>query len=94
MEVQLTADQQAFIREAIAGGRLQRPEEALQQALLLWEERARRRLEILAAVELSKASLARGDGRVVTTREESDHLASDIARRGMARLSAEHNSRG
>jgi hypothetical protein len=38
---------------------------------LLREERERRRLEILAAVELSKASLARGEGRTVTTREES-----------------------
>jgi hypothetical protein len=55
---------------------------------LLWEERERRRLEILAAVELSKASLSRGEGRIVTTREESGQLVSDVARRGMARLAA------
>jgi hypothetical protein len=66
----------------------------MQQALLLWEERERRRLEILAAVELSKASLARGEGRTVAAREESDQLVSDITRRGMARLAAEKNSLG
>ena len=94
MEVQFTPDQQALISDAIASGRLHRPEEAMQQALLLWEERERRRLEILAMVELSKASLARGEGRTVTTREESDQLVSDITRRGMARLAAEQNQRG
>jgi hypothetical protein len=45
-------------------------------------------------VELSRASLARGEGRTVTTREESDQLAKDITRRGMARLAAEQNSLG
>jgi Arc/MetJ-type ribon-helix-helix transcriptional regulator len=93
MEVQLTADQEALVRDAITSGRLRQPEEAMQEALLLWEERERRRLEMLAAVELSKASLARGEGRTVTTVEESDQLAEDIARRGMARLAAER-SRG
>ena len=94
MEVQFTPDQQALVREAIASGRLQRPQEAIEQALWLWEERERRRLEILAAVELSKASLARGECRDVTTREESDQLVGDITRRGMARLAAEQKLRG
>jgi len=94
MEVEFTPDQQALISDAIASGRLHRPEDAMRQALLLWEERERRRLEILAAVELSRASLARGEGRAVSTREESDQLARDISRRGMARLAAEQNSRG
>ena len=94
MEVQFTPDQQALISDAIASGRLHLPEEALQQALLLWEERERRRLEILAAIELSKTSLARSEGRTITTREESDQLVSDITRRGMVRLAAEQNSRG
>jgi len=94
MEVDFTPGQQALISDAIASGRLHRPEEAMREALLLWEERERRRLEILAAVELSKAFLARGEGRTITTREESDQLVSDITRRGMARLAAEQNSRG
>jgi Arc/MetJ-type ribon-helix-helix transcriptional regulator len=94
MEVHFTPDQQALVSDAVANGRLHRPEEAIQQALLLWEERERWRLEILAAVELSKASVARGEGRTVTTRDESDQLASDITRRGIARFAAEQNSRG
>ena len=84
MEVEPTPDQQALISDAVTSGRLHRPEEAMQQALVLWEERDRRRLEIMATVELSKASLARGEGRAITTRQESDQLARDITRRGRA----------
>jgi hypothetical protein len=94
MEAQPTPDQTALIREAIASGRLHHPEEAMQEALLLWEERERRRLEVLAAVELSKASLARGEGRTITTLEESRQLSRDITRRGLARLAAEQKSLG
>jgi hypothetical protein len=54
-----------------------------------WEERERRRLEILAVVEQAEASLARGEGRRITTHEEVTQLAQHIKRRGMARLSAE-----
>ncbi len=66
MEVDLTADQAAFVRQAIDAGRLDRPEEAVREALSLWEERERRRPEILAAVDTAKASLAAGKGRVIT----------------------------
>jgi putative addiction module CopG family antidote len=91
MDVQLTPDQQAFIREAIESGRLQRPEEAVQEALSLWEERERRRLEILAAVDKAEASLASGRGRMVTTREETRQLGEDVKRRGLSQLTAEQN---
>jgi Arc/MetJ-type ribon-helix-helix transcriptional regulator len=93
MEVEPTPDQNAFIRQAIEAGRLHGPEEAVRQALLLWEERERRRLEILAAVERAEASLDRGEGRRITTREETAQLAHDIKRRGMSRLAAEENAR-
>jgi Arc/MetJ-type ribon-helix-helix transcriptional regulator len=89
MEVQFTPDQQALVSDAIATGRLQQPEEAVRQALSMWEERERRRLEILASVEQAEASLARGEGRRITSREETVQLADDIKRRGMARLAAE-----
>ncbi len=93
MEVHLTPDQEAFIRQAIETGRLHRKEEAVEEAMSLWEERERRRLEILVAVEQAEASLARGEGRRITTREEVTELATDIKRRGMARLAAEQNPR-
>ena len=89
MEVHLTPDQQAFIRQAIETGRLQREQDAVLEAMALWEERERRRLEILAAVDQAETSLARGEGRRITTHAEASHLAADIERRGMARLAAE-----
>jgi putative addiction module CopG family antidote len=88
MEVQLTPDQEAFIRQAIETGRLQRKEDALREAMSLWEERERRRLEILAAVDQAEASVARGETRAVT-QESMLELAEDVKRRGRARLAAE-----
>ena len=43
MEVHLTPDQKAFVRQAIESGRLHREEDAVQEALSLWEERERAR---------------------------------------------------
>ena len=93
MEVQLTADQEAFVRQAIEAGRLQRKEEAVQEAMALWEERERRRMEILAAVDRAEAALARGEGRTIATHGDVTQLAADIKRRGTARLAAERNPR-
>lgn len=93
MEVQLTPDQRAFVRQAIESGRLRREEDAVKEALSLWEERERRRLEILVAVDQAESSIARGEGRRVTTPEQVKQLAADVKRRGMARLNADPNSR-
>jgi putative addiction module CopG family antidote len=57
MEVQFTPEQEAFIRQAIASGRLHRAEEAVQQALSLWEKQERSRVEILAALDEAEADL-------------------------------------
>jgi putative addiction module CopG family antidote len=91
MEVQLTPDQEAFIRQAIEAGRLHRREDAVREAMSLWEERERRRLEILAAVEEAEASLARGEGRSIT-QESMRELAEEVKRRGRARLAAEQQT--
>jgi Arc/MetJ-type ribon-helix-helix transcriptional regulator len=89
MEVQLTRDQKVFIRQAIESGRLRHEEDAVKEAFSLWEERERTRAEILAAVDEAEASLARGEGHIIT--EESMHeLAESVKRRGRARLAAEH----
>jgi Arc/MetJ-type ribon-helix-helix transcriptional regulator len=90
----LTGCQKAFVREAIQSGRLRREEDAVEEALSLWEERERRRLQILVAVDKPEASLARGEGRSVTTQDEARQLAEDVARRGLARLNAENHPRG
>jgi hypothetical protein len=65
----------------------QRFEDAVQEALSLWEERERKREEILAAVDSAEASLARCEGRVISE-ESMRKLAEDVKQRGRARLGA------
>ena len=88
MEVHLTPDQEAFIRQAIESGRLQHQEDAVKEALALWEERERTRAEILASLDEAETSLARGEGRVIT-RQSMRELAEEVHQRGLARLAAE-----
>lgn len=92
MDIQLTADQQAFVRDAIASGRLRREEDAVREALALWEQRERARAQILAAVDAADASLARGEGRSIT-QESMRQLADEVKSRGRARLAAEQKTR-
>ncbi|HEV8659212.1 MAG TPA: hypothetical protein VGS96_11340 [Thermoanaerobaculia bacterium] len=88
MNVELPPDQRAFVRRAIESGRFTREEEAVQEALALWEERERRRLEILAMVDEADASLARGEGRKIIE-ESMKALAEDVKRRLRRRIAAE-----
>ena len=92
MEVDLTLDQRAFIRQAIEAGRFQRAEDAVREALSLWEERERRRAEILAAVDTAETSIARGEGRAVT-QQSMRELANEVKQRGRLRLDAEQQNR-
>ncbi len=88
MGIQLTSDQKAFARRAIETGRLHSEEEAVIEALALWEDRERRRIEFLASLQRARASLARGEGRVITP-ESVRELAAEVKERGRARLIAE-----
>ena len=88
MEVELTADQRAFARHAVEMGRLNREEDAVQEALVLWEERERRRVEFRATIDAARASLARGEGREIT-QESMRQLSAEVRERGRARLIAE-----
>jgi putative addiction module CopG family antidote len=90
MEVHLTPDQKAFVRRAIESGRFLREEDAVKEALSLWEERERTRAEILIAVDEAETSLARGEGRAIT-QQSMRELAEDIKQRGRARLDADPN---
>ena len=77
-----------MIRHALDTGRIARPEDAVRDALAMWEERERRRIEIVARLEDAEASIANGAGLVI--KEESmAALAADIKRRGRLRLEAE-----
>ncbi len=88
MNVELTADQRAFVQRAIESGRFISEQEAVEEALALWEERERRRVEILAMLDAADASLARGEG-IPITEESMKALAEDIKQRGRHRLAAE-----
>ncbi len=90
MNVELTADQRAFVQKAIESGRFSREEEAVQEALALWEKRERRRLEIIAMIDEADASLARGEGRVFT-KESTPVLVDEIKQRLRRRIAAERS---
>ena len=90
MEIHLTPDQQAMVRQAIESGRLHDEREAVQEALALWEERERRRAEILAAVDQAEASLAHGEGRIIT-QQSMRELAEEVKQRVRVRLAAEQS---
>lgn len=93
MDLHLSADQQALIREALESGRLQKPEDALKQAMSPWEECERRLMVISLAVSASEASLARGAGRIVFSSGQTSQLAEDVKRRGMKRLANQDSLR-
>ena len=88
MNVELTPDQRAFVQRAIESGRFSHEEEAVREALALWEERERRRLEILAALDEADASLARGEG-IPITEESMKALAEDVKQGVRRRIAAE-----
>jgi Arc/MetJ-type ribon-helix-helix transcriptional regulator len=91
MEVRLTSQQEESIRRAVETGRIRSQEDALQEALSLWEERERKRAEFLSTLDDAKASLARGEGRIVTE-ESMRELAQAVKQRGLARVAAEQQT--
>jgi putative addiction module CopG family antidote len=93
MNIHLTPDQEAFVRLGIESGRYQSAEDAIQHALSLWEERERTRAEILACVDKAEASLARGEGRIIT-RESMQKLAKEVNERGRKRLDLQRKRGG
>ena len=90
MHVELTPDQRAFVQKAIESGRFSREEDAVQEALALWEKRERRRLEIIAMIDEADASLARGEGRGFT-KESTPALVDEIKQRLRRRIAAERS---
>ena len=91
MNVELTPDQREFVQKAIDSGRFSRAEEAVQEALALWEERERRRVELLMMLDAADASLARGDGREITE-ASMKAVAENVKQRGRRRLAADRGA--
>ena len=88
MKVELNPDQEAFIRQAIKDGRVASTEDAVQEALRLWEYRERRRGEILAAVEAAEALIDHGEG-LAMNEESIRKLSAEVKRRGRTRLESD-----
>lgn len=91
MDIQFSRDQQSFVREAIATGRIVNEEEAVRQALSLWEERERVRVEMLSTISRAQESVERGEGRRINSEDDLRQLANDVKQRGLARPRAEPN---
>jgi putative addiction module CopG family antidote len=85
MQIELSEEADEFIRRAIEAGRHHKPEDAVREALQLWIDRERRREELLAALDVAEAELARGEG-IEITKGSMRQLAKDVHERGMARL--------
>ncbi len=90
MDVTLSHDQESFVRRAIEAGRYVRKEDAIQDALSLWEERERCRAELLASLDAADSALLR-EGRIIT-QESMRVLASEVKQRGRDRLVAERQA--
>lgn len=84
MQIEVTAAQEAFIRKAIATGRLHRAEDAVIEALALWEAREHRRAEFLASLDAAESSIAAGQGLELLA-ESLQAIQTDIAARGRLR---------
>ena len=84
MEVHLTPGQENFVRRAIESGRFRAPQDAVQEALALWEVRERKRAELLTSLDEAEASVARGEGLVIT-QESMRALAEKSKQRGQSR---------
>ena len=88
MEVSLTPDQQTFVRLAIESGRLRNERDAIEEALALWEQRERKRAELLAAMDSADTSLDRDEAHVITE-DAMRQLAEDVKRRGRERIESD-----
>jgi putative addiction module CopG family antidote len=87
MQIDLTPEQQDFVRRAVESGRFDSVAAAVQAAVELWVEQERRRTELLAAVDMAQASIDRGEGLEIT-QESMRSLAEDVKQRGRAQLAA------
>lgn len=85
MQVQLTPEQNSFVDLGIQEGRFRNSEEAVRQALALWERWERTRIELLASLDLAEQSLDAGEGETYSAETLRD-LVESITQRGTARL--------
>ena len=87
MQITLTEAQEALVRRAVDSGRLAWAEDAVAEALLLWEEQQRAREALVASIEAERRAIARGEGIEITPGSLRS-LTEDVKRRGRERRGA------
>ena len=87
MQIELSPEQSSFVDLGIQEGRFRNPEEAMQQALALWVNRERARIELLASIEAGDDS-PREDDIVLDSEEEIAEFFAGVEKRGLAKLAA------
>jgi putative addiction module CopG family antidote len=88
MQIQLTPEQSSFVELGIQEGRFRNSEEAVRQALALWEKRERARVELLASLDLAEQSLDAGEGESYTA-DTLHQLTQSVQQRGLAKLAGQ-----
>ena len=87
MKITLTPEQEELIQHAIDSGRLKSAEEAVQEALSLWEERQRDLTELLAALDEAEEDFRTGNF-IECDSEGLPDLAEEIKRKVRESLGA------
>jgi hypothetical protein len=79
MQIELKPDLEALIQYEIQNGRLQKPEDAIEQALADWEERRLELIELLAALDEAEEDFRTGN-YVECTPESLPEIKAQILR--------------
>lgn len=85
MQIELTPAQNSFVELGIQEGRFRDRDEAVRQALALWERRERERLELLSSLDSAERALDAGEGEEYTP-ETLDALVESVRKRGSSSL--------
>ena len=88
MQIELTPAQVSFVELGIREGRFRDREEAVRQALELWEKRERARVELLTSLDRAEEALNSGEGEEYTA-ETLGILNDAVKVRGRSRLAEE-----
>jgi Arc/MetJ-type ribon-helix-helix transcriptional regulator len=87
MEIELTPEQDSLVSLGIEQGRFRRREDAVRDAMALWEERERAQIELLAELEAGEGSFDEDDP-ILDSDEAIAAFFDDIKQRGRANLAA------
>jgi hypothetical protein len=92
MEYNFTPEENDVVSHALEAGRINDPGQAVRQAMALWVERERSRIELLDNLDAAEASLARGEGILITD-DSMGVLARNVMERCKTRFNAGHHER-